>query len=138
MNKNNNINIYRELEEEIVRKFVLKECRSRILYELFSKKKRDNGIGNLEYKFDYRHVIDVTGSDIVRIFVNYGAKLDDDMYVMNDSEIFKLEKAIEICGSTCRGFAYWISGGIGYYSGEMWSTRKHGAAAPQYILKRSF
>lgn len=134
-----NIIANREIEKEIVNKFIAKGLRERVLFELSSPKRRGLCTSSLCWKVDDRCMIDITKGvnsyeTVWNYFKDFGAKPNDDCYVMEtEGKIMPLKKAIE--DYVFKGFIllYWIKGGIGFLGGEMFST--HGTAIPKYILK---
>lgn len=126
-----------EIEKEIVNRFIQKNTRDRVLFELSSPKKRSNRICSLDTKFDDSCIIDVSKSVnsykvIWKIFEDYGAKSVDDCYLLScyENKVLPLEQALK--ENVFKGFflIYWIKGKIAFWEGEQYS------APPRYILKK--
>lgn len=125
-----------EIEKEIVNRFIQKNARQRVIFELSSPKRR-NQIGTLDTKFDYSCINDVSKSVnsykvIWKLFESYGAKSEDDCYLLGltESKIMPLEQALK--ENVFKGIflIYWIKGKIAFWEGERYS------APPRYILKK--
>ncbi|MGN1034026.1 MAG: hypothetical protein ACI4PK_00270 [Oscillospiraceae bacterium] len=91
-----------EIEQEIVNQFVLKSVRKRVVFELFSPKKR-NLIWKLDTKFDKNYMTDVSKlvavngyKTTLEIFESYDASSKNNCYLLNsyDSNFMPLEQAL--------------------------------------------
>lgn len=76
-------------EETFVKKFTEREKRDRLIYELFSKKKRENAIQNIFYALDERYCVlhdnKITDEKLLEAAKKYVGE-NQDCYVIADGE----------------------------------------------------
>ena len=131
-----------KIEQEVVKEFVHKSERDRVLFELSSPKRRSECISRIWEKIDRKYMTDITKGfcsyeQVWNIFKDLGAKPNDDCYLLyDDGEILPLKETLE--KYVFKGFLliYWPKGKVAFLGGEMFTY--HGTAIPKFILKRKY
>ncbi|MFT8318822.1 MAG: hypothetical protein ABF651_11220 [Sporolactobacillus sp.] len=133
----------REIEKLIVKAFFRKKIQPRILYELFSQKKRDHAMDRLNHRYmemlrqEFMIELPKPNSDpkeIARILRKYGA--GDICYSIvwseMDGRVLPLESTLDkVVGNGSAVIVSCIHGKIAYFEAE----QEYGPP-PRYILKR--
>ncbi|WP_299095735.1 hypothetical protein [uncultured Metabacillus sp.] len=138
------IGIDKELEEIIIKSFFNKRIQERVLFELFSQKKRDNVMNRLCHNYldtfrkEFMIEIPTPNSDpgeIEKLMKNQGA--GNDCYVISwndtiDGKHMSLTSALKVAvGEGFPSIISCIPGKIAYFEAE----QEYGSP-PRFILKR--
>lgn len=118
----------KNLEEKLVSMFVIKKYRKRIIYELFHKNKRWDGVVHLHTSvFDLRQAIplkNIRPEEHMKYLIQYGAKtkscymLGEDLGGDYYCYITDLDKAMYITWRNIGGMFIYCGNGIAYYKEE--------------------
>ena len=134
----------KEIEREIVKAFVNKNMQERFLFELFSSKKRKEGIGRLCHQYDKifnrNYMIEISKDNFNFTIIGNMLKsyeTNDNCYLISyDEEIdgmyLPFMEALErVVGLGMPSIISCITGKLAYFEGE-----QEIGAPPRFILKR--